>query len=167
VVPSRSRALGSPNPPPPAPSAIPPLAALRPAEGAAPRRQRRSHPSRTYSGSGTRKTSTPTTTSPNAVNRSARNIPDRYPARLPHHHLMDVGEHGRKHHYRRRAVDIQQKRHADGGELEPRQPQNTPARNAATSATNLEVLSTGPEKGKPPLVTPKRGRSRQLVIELL
>ena len=46
-------------------------------------------------------------------------------------------------------------------------PKTHPARKATTSATNGEVLSTGPEKGKPPLVTPKRERSRQLVIELL
>ena len=167
MVASRSRALRSPNPPPPAPSAIPPLAALRPAEGAAPRRQRRSHPSRTYSGSGTRKTSTPTTTSPNAVSRSARNIPDRYSPPLPHHHLMDVGEHGRKHHYRRRAVDKQQKRHADGGEPEPRQPQNTPRQKRRHKRHQRGGTQHGPEKGKPPLITPKRGRSRQLVIELL
>ena len=54
-----------------------------------------------------------------------------------------------------------------GANPNPVSPQNIPARNAATSATNGEVLSTGQKRESPPLVTPKRGRSRQLVIELL
>jgi hypothetical protein len=49
----------------------------------------------------------------------------------------------------------------------PVSPKTHPARNAARSATNGEVLSTGQKRERPRLVTPKRGRSRRLVIELL
>ena len=54
-----------------------------------------------------------------------------------------------------------------GANPNPVSPKTHPARNAATSATNGEVLSTGQKRESSRLVTPKRGRSRQLVLELL